>query len=100
MKIENADILICFNCHKHIPDGMLFYQDAKKVYCEYCPEFKNGGIDIKEGRFLVCGYCEVLWPLYKTYEWSRKMCYHCWVERGEPAKDPNEITGHDENPLD
>lgn len=44
--IEEADILICFNCHKEIPDQMLFYDDCGKIYCEYCPQFKKGGLEI------------------------------------------------------
>ena len=39
----------CQICKREIPDGAIFYKHPKYgIVCEYCPQFKDGGVSIIE----------------------------------------------------
>ena len=39
----------CQNCKREIPVGSIFYQHPKiGIVCEYCPQFKDGGMEVIE----------------------------------------------------
>jgi len=40
----------CKKCHQEIPDEGIYYKHPiHGIVCEYCPEFKDGGIETTDG---------------------------------------------------
>ena len=40
----------CAICKRVVPEGYLYYLHPKHgLVCEFCPEFKDGGIEVEDG---------------------------------------------------